>query len=94
MRLHCTRAEAAEGAALCVGVAAHGAREAAPRVWQPTGQHCSEGSQGSCAAGVTANRAALHGKAVTVTVTVTVTVMVTVWVQCKNPGYSSINMML
>ena len=37
-----------------------------------------------------------HGKAVTVmvTVTVTVTVMVTVCVQCKNPGYNSINMML
>ena len=35
-----------------------------------------------------------HGKAVTVMVTVTVTVTVTVWVQCKNPGYNSINMML
>ena len=31
-----------------------------------------------------------HAKAVTVMVTV----MATVWVQCKNTGYSSINMML
>ena len=29
-----------------------------------------------------------HGKAVTVMV------MVTVWIQCKNPKYNSINMML
>ena len=35
-----------------------------------------------------------HGKAVTVMVTVTVTVMVTVWVQCKNPGHSSVSTML
>ena len=35
-----------------------------------------------------------HGKAVIVMVTVTVTVMVTAWVQCKNPGCNSINMML
>ena len=43
------QAEAAEGAPLQVWQP-FVAREAAPRVWQPTGQHCSDGSRGGCAA--------------------------------------------